>query len=261
MFKKTVLASLFLFSFLQTAIALPIGNPADPALYQNSHICCPWNDYFSVRFGYYGDFVFNRHLKRASGPDKDGVIDRARIITNSGFLALNFCERADLFGTLGASSIRILTPSASNAFIDHEYNSVFSWSVGARAIAWQCGCAILGVEGQYSEFKPETTRLTIGMSSDYPDAKATVREWQFGVGLAYRISFFVPYVGAKWSRIRIDNRDALAFETLTIPDFKNSNHFGYAFGVTLVDCKLATVAAEARFGDEKALAINGQIRF
>lgn len=79
--KKIVLTALFAFIGLN-AYALPLGNPADPALYCQGVVgdffandgCCDndcnpcggWNcwDFISFRFGYYGDFVFQDHKKK-----------------------------------------------------------------------------------------------------------------------------------------------------------------------------------------------------
>lgn len=260
---KKLLLSIALFLVLcRCAIALPLGNPADPCLYTKSLLCEGWNPYLSVRLGYYGDFVFNRYLERASGVARGKDLEHCRFTTNSGLLVVNICKKVDVFSTLGATSVRIHTRSDSGPYLDHEFNSRFSWSIGARGVVWECMGATLGVEGQYFSFCPHTTRLTIGsVDSDYPSgARAHAHEWQVGLGVAYRFSFLVPYVGIKWSRVRFDNNDALVLGT-TIPDFKSHKHIGYAVGVSLFDCALASLAVEGRFADEKAVSVNGQINF
>jgi hypothetical protein len=81
--KKHFLLAYFLV-FSCTLEALPLGNPLEPALLGNG-ICTPWC-YPSSRFsiGFYGDYVFNRHL-RVHGVGPERQVHKTRIITNAVF--------------------------------------------------------------------------------------------------------------------------------------------------------------------------------
>lgn len=262
--KKTVL----LFFVIPVAgWSLPIGNPADPSLYPkglwtHSSDCCKpsWGD-VSLRAGYYGDFVFNRHVTRTN---HQGVIEQLQMNTNAGLLTVNFGQRIDVFGTLGATHVEAVTHSVHGDYrAELEYDTNFSWSVGSRAVLWKWGKATLGAEGQYFAYRPRIMRYTkIGIDSVYPDNYAHARfyEWQAGLGLSYCICSFVPYIAIDWSYINVNDENTVLFGSV-LSNFKSQKNIGYAVGVTLVDDDRATLSIEGRWADEKACCVNGQLRF
>ncbi len=187
---------------------------------------------------------------------------QSELYTNAGYLALNIWDRFDVFCTLGTTNAYIKgssnafnligligknaaidaddLPNANvgNAFIELYTDAEFSWSVGARGVLWECGCATLGAEFQYAQAKPEISQINVVsnvaqfsiahpkgfvgedaklplhksgsvpmFSADMTKAKsvsANHSEWQVGLALAYRLNFISPYVGIKWSRAKID---------------------------------------------------------
>ncbi len=72
--KKWIFCSLCLLSS-GAVYALPVGNPAEASLLTNGIFfspgvncnpcdpCFSWFDIWSLKLGFYGDYVFNRHLK------------------------------------------------------------------------------------------------------------------------------------------------------------------------------------------------------
>lgn len=264
------------------AYALPVGNPSDASLLSDGLVwegfcgdpcdpCLSWCDAWSFRFGFYGDYVFNRHMQLENGDRSH--IEHTSIFTNAGYLALNFWDRFDVFATLGASNFYVDTNVVSfvgsgTSRFDIESVTHFSWSVGGRATLWECGCTTLGIEGQYFQFCPDIRRATLGSTiSVYPDdnVSADYREWQVGLGLSHRINMFVPYIAVKYARAKLSFDDAVipfpGGPTATLNNLESDKHWGYAVGVSLVDCEKASVAVEGRWGDEKAVYVNGQIRF
>lgn len=263
------------------AYALPLMNPSDASLLCDGLILegnrgdpCDVRstcfDAFSLRVGFYGDYAFNRHMKSTTNV---GQIERTRLVTNAALLVANFYDRIDIFSTLGASSLFIDTEASlfsvllSTSRAQLEANSAFSWSVGARGTVWEVGCTSLGAEFQYFRTKPHVTRLSfLADGSAYPprNVRAKYDEWQVGVGISHRINIFVPYIGVKWSHARVDMGRAIVLPPIInarLPNLKNTNHIGYAVGVSLIDCEKVSLTAEGRFGDERALHVNGQIRF
>ncbi len=267
------------------AYALPVGNPADASLLTDGLVwegfcgdpcdsCLNWCDTFSVRAGFYGDYVFNRHLHVETGHDDEGNnIEHSKLSTNAGYLALNIWDRFDIFTALGTSNFCMDTnartlggPSGERFAL--ESNSSFSWSVGGRATLWECACTTLGLEGQYFRFNPEVKRATLAATNSiYPDESTHFRyhEWQVGLGLAHRINIFVPYVAVKWSQARVNFHDTTLAFTADVRDtlnkLENRKDWGVATGVSLIDCEKASLTVEGRWIDEKALYISGQIRF
>lgn len=270
------------------AYALPVGNPAEASLlcdglFLEGHCgdcfdpCLSWCEAWSFRAGFYGDYVFNRHFKIAPPGQGSRVIDHSTLSTNAAYLAFNILERVDIFANLGATAISL----EGNAIllgrpgdIDQslrfflQTNSAFSWGVGGRATLWELGCTSFGLEGQYFQTRPNLQRLVIGdfvtLNLDTLDAQYS--EWQVGFGLSHRINIFVPYVAVKWAggRWEFDNLAIVSNDldvSLVIGDVRPDKHWGWAVGVSLIDNEKASVTVEGRFADERAVYVNGQIRF
>ncbi|MCC5831546.1 MAG: hypothetical protein JJU12_00685 [Chlamydiales bacterium] len=278
----TALLTLLLFS--ATAYALPIGNPWEASLmreglFREGHCasyrdpCLSWRDSWGVRIGFYGDYVYNYRMEvdRHNGRDK---IHTTEISTNAGYLAFNLFDRFDLFATLGTSEFEIKTPrkafggEGANNFLAISTNTGFSWSFGLRATLWECGCLGVGAETQYFSSCPNIN--FVKRENSNPDYRGRdlfeFQEWQIGLGAAYRINIgscstaLLPYLGLKWSRAWIE-MGKIQSGGLTIDDLRSDKNLGYAFGITLLGCNRASLTAEARFVNEKALYINGQFRF
>lgn len=266
---------------LSSLYALPIGNPADASLltkgifWERSQECdLGWSDWFNVRFGFYGDYVFNRHLEQRE--NRRGIAS-TRFFTNSGFWALNFRDKIDLFGTLGATGFRFETRTANFAEVNNipvfiETQTHLSWSVGLKGTLWQCRGLFLGLEGQYFQTRPD---LRFVRTESFPatfvdDVDLDYREWQVGAGTTYRIPLAVgtalfPYIAVSLSRVRVNvhhaSVDIPVAGPITLFNLKNANHWGYAVGLTLVGNNRVNVTVEGRFADEKACSVNGQFSF
>lgn len=286
---KKLFVTVLSFLACGAAYALPVGNPSEASLLWDGIVfegycadpcdpCGCWWDALSFRVGFYGDYVFERHLKvdgTAPSLRNNSKIDHTTIMTNAGYLALNFWNRFDVFATLGGThismeaqdSVFFFAPqfSSSGNFIV-ESNTAFSWSAGARATLWECGCTALGIEGQYFQTRPNLVRAeSFGLFDVSPDTRFKHAEWQVGLGVSHRIGFFVPYIAAKWSQERMsfgsDVYTTPAGSAFSVPNLKSYKRWGYAVGFSLVGCEKLSVSAEGRFGDERALYVNGQIRF
>jgi hypothetical protein len=279
--KKIVLLIAFLIG-VESINALPVGNPSDASLFYEipcdscSELPCnqtlfPW-EYIRLGVGYYGDFVFNRHLETVTGRQ----IDYTQIATNAGYLSLSFWEAFDIFATIGTTKFKFNTSlgpfNASNTSprFDFESSTSISWSIGAHGTLLEYCGAVLGVEAQYFTCHPSAKVLFIRANvDDYPDENSRYRytELQIGGGISYRYNpYFIPYVAVKCSRAlwEFNDQSFLVTDTLaTIPNLKNAKHWGYAVGLTLspFQCEQLAVTIEGRFSDEKAVYINGQILF
>ncbi|MCB1181189.1 MAG: hypothetical protein KDK55_04125 [Chlamydiia bacterium] len=284
--KKLIFSLLVLLSW-RTVYPLPVGNPEEASMVSDGifwdggdcidfcdyfcNPCISWFEVVSLRMGFYGDYVFNRHMKldNHGGGDLEGT----ELYTNAGYVAMNFFEIADVFTTLGASHLHLkgnesVFRGPAGRRIEFETETDFSWSIGGRITLVPCGCAAFGLESQYFCFRPNVKRITSGGDvSVYPDADLNLKyyEWQVGLGMSYRIHLLSPYVAIKWSRAKIDfNQRTIDLpnnSTRTLLNLETKKSLGFAAGVSLIDCEMAAVTVEGRFMDEKALYINGQIRF
>jgi len=268
------------------AFALPVGNPSEASLLCDGicweghcgDVCDPcltWCDAFSVRIGFYGDYVFQRNLKMQNANSSSSYqdIDASTIFTNAGYFALNFWDRLDFFVTLGASDWSLISNTDSFNAIGGGFEGVFSapvfsWSVGTRGTIWECGCTAIGAEFQYFQFRAPVQAVTPGGAyfNDVAGPSSRYYEWQVGLGISHRIHCFVPYIAVKWSGAKLQMHNLT--NTSTSPAYhsvlttaKTAHLWGYAVGVSLIDCEKAAITGEVRLGDESAAYINGQVRF
>lgn len=271
--------------------ALPVGNPKEASLFTKGIYCesgctdwCDpcfnWYEAWNVRVGFYGNYVYNRHLEVDGGPANRAQVDHASIFTNAGYMTLNICDRFDIFATLGATNIALAT-DARIFFSDIDpfrsyivWQPTFSWSVGGRVTLWECNCFAVGLEGEYLQTSPKLDYSEINNIVTSQDEYSTkYREWQVGLGAAYTIATncprlaLVPYVAVAVSGCHM-NSSLFAFPAsddanivTTLPGFIHDKSWGYAIGTTFTLCDVAGVTVEGRFGAEKALYVNGQLRF
>lgn len=267
--------------------ALPLGNPWEASLMRDGvcieghcadfcdPVCMP--DAWSVRIGFAADFVYDRNLELDRSNDH-ATIHNAEITTTAAIIALNFYDRVDIFGTLGASTLFITanqgmfsSPFSGNGPFAIDVETDFSWSIGARGTLLQCGCLGLGIEGQYFETRPNlNSTYRIDSSGPFyaqPGEKAVYKEWQVGLGAAYRVNLtscdtaLVPYAGISWSDATVDFGEVEGISQTTLYPMQTKERFGYAIGMTLLGCSKATVTIEGRFVSEKAFHVNTQFRF
>lgn len=287
---KKLIATLVTFMTTVSAYALPVGNPWDASLLSEGLIlegycldycdpCSSWWDAWSVRVGFYGDYVFNRHTQ-VDLRERDDSIHSTKIFTNAGFIALNFWERLDLFATFGGTELQFETRSnvlgraGINYIVKFETDTHFSWSVGLRGTIWECGYLGVGVEAQYFHTRPELNLIWGEAENPFyfqNSDRAKYQEWQFGLGASYRINIgwcstaLIPYVAAKWDRVHISfdhlRVAATSGGTYTLDNLENERDWGFALGLTLVGCHKASVTVEGRFANEHAVYVNTQFRF
>jgi major outer membrane protein len=264
--------------------ALPVGNPAGAnMLIQGVYCpgrfdycdCLRWTDLFSLRAGYYGDYVYDRKMEIDANSRSSANLHRTKICTNAGYIALNFFDRIDLYSTLGASFIEIETPQSAflivtdpNANYYIDTNTSFSYTVGADAALIHLGRFVLGIDGKYFYTRPKVNAVRVEEgSADYIDARLKYTEWQVSGGISYIIPIscwidIVPYGAFKWARAKGDFDNAMDTSlTHTFFDIKNWRRYGYAIGVTLAGCAKWNLTIEGRFYDELAFDFNTQFRF
>lgn len=270
-------AFLILFIFSSTLFALPVGNPSEPNMFNSraNGFCRPQScfDNFGVGFGFSGDYVFNRHLEVVEGKQ----VDRVKMFTNAAYLVLNFFDRIDVFSTLGATRLSLNTsfgafnPADAPPLFELETATAFSYSIGAKAIVYQCGRWTFGAVGQYFSTKPYIFRMYIAAGDPtYPGSQFQTHydEWQVAAGASWRYNdFFVPYAAVRYARafwkLRNGQRVPTASNHLFLNNMESVKNWGYAVGLTLspILAEKMFVSLEARFPDEKALYINAQMRF
>ncbi len=289
--RKLLVASFIIFAG-KFCYALPVGNPSEASFLCDGWIfvghhgynpCLTWCDAFSLRAGFYGNYVFERHFRNHKHRPKDyKQLDHFRYFTNALYMAFNIWDRADLFGTIGATTLHLegnvsnfapftaLPVGQNGSRITFVTDSSFSWSIGGRYTLFRCCCTSIGVEAEYFRTDAPVRRSILArLSSDFFDnrcqaLRALYSEWQVGIGISQCLCcHLIPYAAIKWSGARLrwlDFDKQTNVNHITLNDLMDKKLWGYAIGLSIIDCCKTALTVEGRFGDEKALYVNAQLR-
>ncbi|MDR3623595.1 MAG: hypothetical protein P4L16_00440 [Chlamydiales bacterium] len=271
--------SLILFlgiSFLGYSLhALPVLNPAAPALVKEGVFKCDACDFWGLKLGYRGDFVFNRHY------NVNGTDVAFALFANEGVIALNMWDRVDIYGFIGSASFNTEAhPQDPNlgtlfdAFTTRSRTRTIG-GLGVKATIWEIcwlghGITYIGIDAQYEWMgKTSIDKATIqGINVNTNGVGRSYREGQVSLGVGHKIGTWVPYIAGKWSNARANASGQVGAEgsltpgtVLNLGKYHASSQWGLAVGVSLVDAKRMLVTAEVRLIDETAMSIAADFRF
>lgn len=274
-----LLASIVACGITVSAFALPVGNPIDASILNNSIFwkerayegCFSFCNSLSVDVGFYGDYVSDRRMRTDASGYPDSSIRKTSITTNAGYIAVNMWDCFGIFATLGASGFRVdaqqsnfevITVGTDNA-LTFDTETDFSWSIGARTTIWNwCGFSF-GAEFQYFQSCPSLNHLIIyneptlyldGIDFEY-------REWQLGLGVTYPMCIgnsgigVAPYAAIKGGRAWVEMDNAFVDNRRVMHDLDTQQGVGYALGMTLMGCNFCSATVEGRFADELAFHV------
>lgn len=258
-------ATIFCLGF-SALCAAPVGNPSAPQLIAEGFLI-PCDSWVSVRLGYEGDFVSNASLNQYE--EGSGRVDRFKQDTNAGTATLNIVDRFDIYTVLGSSRScgdwRFIDAAGDVHQIEVETHYEFLWGVGARAILFEWGAVTLGTGGRYENCCSRPSWLTNnGANVDVNRTKVNWHSWQIDLDVSYRIELLTPYIGAKYSNVKVDlgNFDtSIAANGSGTNHFKNSNPVGVFIGCSLSTGEYFMLNVEGRLIDEEAVTISGDVRF
>jgi major outer membrane protein len=170
-----------------------------------------------------------------------------------------------------------LIPQSPNigGLLSIESLSSFCWSIGSKVILASCGPFHVGAEAQYFSSRLPIKYLNYkylaggsGLVHANRLLKIAYSEWQIGLGAALSVSCFEPYAAIKVSRANLlmDNAKANAanFPDNFFPilgNSRSSKNWGYAIGNSFKFNRHSVLTLEGRFGDERAVYLNGQLGF
>lgn len=259
------LITYFLIIISNYAFASPVGNPLNPEIIEEGFFISP-TSWANFRLGYEGIFVSDARMDKK--PEK-GKIDNFKNDVNSGSFTLNLKSRTDMFAILGASRIRSdwrFDNSGIMSRIELETKYKFYWATGGKIILFQWGNTALSMGGRYSYTKPTISFITQdGVPQQQTDAaRVKYNDWQLDMGLAYRIDIFIPYLGVKYldAKAKIHNASiTIAANNSNWIKMKNRDNFGIYAGCSLSNSKYFMLTLEARFIDEEAISVAGEMRF
>lgn len=248
------------------AFGLYNGNPSLPMMPETGAFISR-EAWFGVKIGYELDYVYDRKL-RMQGQHLEHSSKKVHTfnsLRNFGVLTLNFSDRVEIFSTLGVMSCDLSHTPFSDTKISYKTDSAFAWGVGGRAILAYWGDIQVSVNAAYLQSTPSLSSLRVG-SSTYSThgTEFDYTEWQIGMGVSYRFSWFIPYIGADFSnfRTRIEDLDSIR---ATLPSrhatFKDVYPCGIFLGFGLSPNRAFSVNFEARFINENAVSVTADFKF
>lgn len=240
--------------------ALYMGNPAEPEIIDTG-LFIPCDASFGLKIGYEGDFVFDRVLKSYKG--SKGKIDQFEILMNQGVLILNYIDRFEVYGTVGAMRNHFwYRPHVDNKRREFETDNRWTAGGGVRLLLAQWGNTGLGLDGKIQYGQPRIEWITVSGVSSSSDGRVTYREYQGSAAVYHTMGFFTPYLGAKYSNVHT-SVGGLSKAVYPHRHFKMSNRrkFGMAIGCSLSQGKKVDVNLEVQLIDEQGVTIGGNIKF
>ena len=254
--------------------ANPMGNPADPVIYEDGISMTGKSD-MSYRLGYIGDFVMDRKLRIKH--QKDTKTETAEKDFNGAELTVNMYDRFDVFGRLGYSSYntRWLSPLfGTGTALRTSTRSDFAWALGAKGVLYQWDNTTVTVNGSYAQGNAKVDRVELtgtsiisGLSSGLTHVtdlgvKQRERKWNLGASVGYQIENFSPYVGLQYIKDKCSfNHDGSIAQLKNLARLENRKKIGGVLGLGMTSGKKASLNIEGRFLGEIALALTGQARF
>lgn len=183
-------------------------------------------------------------------------------------ISYGMLDNFDIFVKLGGASFemeeewRTTTPEVGSIKDDAETS--FMWGIGMKGTLSLEDDWMLGVDVQYLAHDNDydgriDNRTTPADSEDY-SGEMEVEEWHVAPYIAKAINSFTPYVGVKYSDVRIENN-----YTTSSGSTKEKREADENVGVFIgLDYKIDTVwklNIEGRFIDETAMSLGAMYKF
>lgn len=261
--------SLYFFNLLFLPIcvnALYNGNPSFPMMPEEGMFISK-DKWFGVKTGYEFDCVYDRklHMQGRGREHSRREVQKYDSLSNFGTITLNFNERVELFSTLGAMSVKLSQSPHSDTKVTYRTDTHFTWGVGGRAILAYWGDLQFGVNAAYMQSDLPLSSLEVnGKSFPKRHVEMDYREWQIGVGVSYRLRWFIPYIGVDYSdyRSRVEHLNVLKFlfpkKHVT---FKEKYATGLFMGFGLSPDRVFNMNVEARVINQNAVSISADFKF
>jgi hypothetical protein len=255
----------FVLLFPGALLAMLIGNPAEPSLEKEGLFISP-TSWASIRIGFLEDYVYRQRFQdefKIEGCEHTKTF--AKLSTNAGMATLNFEDRVDLYGILGASRLQL----------NREIYSTmqFSWGFGGKLVLFEAQNFFFGLDIKYFSANQKPSYLLCeGLAFNVAgDFKFKYTETQFALGACYRYTMIAPYIYATYLISKIDPDPNVALvhwplDTTILVDAVCKSviaqrRWGMAVGATLLSNAKAALSVESRMINQNAIDVNLDVRF
>lgn len=258
---------LWIFLLLTPALfALYNGNPSLPNMPEEG-IWSSNDAWWGIKLGYEWDRTFDKKVK-VDGRESSirERFDTYKSLKNQGTLTFNASDRFELYGKLGVMKIDLAQRPTDTVLMEYQTNSQFMWGVGGRIILVYWDEMVMGFNALYSGSFMRIDRIfQNGGSRRTSGARFKYAEWQLGVSFSREIGLFIPYVGLAYASMHsnlynVPNDPNFSFQVAD-EDIKTGQPFLLLIGVGLTKIRGVSFNLESRMIGERAITLNGNIRF
>ncbi len=186
-----------------------------------------------------------------------------------GKITLSLVNKVDIYTTLG----ELQSPKIdAGDDISFSFEDNFMWGFGTSAIIYKdekSGIQLLG-DGNY--------RQSSGISFDSLDVNGThiskaqldsvgvtatgkLQEWQAALGISRKFEYVAPYVGIKYSDVKVSGSVDYSGTSYDLGSAKSENKVGPFVGASITPTKSISIDVSGRFVDETAISVSTTIRF
>lgn len=246
-------------------LSLYNGNPSLPEMPEEGWLISK-ESWLDLKIGYEGDIVFDRCMHVHASHDNDvHNINSYQSTMNSGTFTFGFSNRVELYFLLGSYQVELSQRLHNENHIHYDTDHHLGGLAGVRAIVGYWGETRLGLDAKYFMSTPDLAHLKLnGHHVPSDSAKMTDLEWQVGASLSHKVSFFIPYIGIKYSSAEIKLSHLHSLESALGTNhlrLKNKYPVGFVFGFGLSADRALAANLEARILDETAATLAVDFRF
>lgn len=221
------------------------------------------------------EFIFDRDMKFdkttfALTSESEGMkIDH--IYRTLAKVSYGLLDNLDIYVKLGAADFEAkrswYNAGIEDAREDYKGKSAFAYGFGLKGTYALKDDWLIGADIQYLRHVNDFSEPFVIIGDRYTGSgKATFQEWQVALYLAKSIGNFVPYIGGKYSDLRIVTKNSVPWAEVPNPwSAKTRDKADDIFGVFVgTDYKITNnwkVNIEGRFIDETAMSVGVTYKF
>jgi hypothetical protein len=212
---------------------------------------------FGLVVGFDTDFSTDRNLKDTS--------DDTELMFYGAKVGAVISDRALVSLLVGQASAKTGFQDGGAA-LQTETEKDLYWGIGGSVILaekkFDTGDRLaVGLDGWYRTADLGNDSTKIGGVAVTPTADEwTYNEFQLGLGISYKLEFFVPYLGVKFADVSGDHSITAAGTRYHL-DLEADSNIGVFGGASFSFGDMGAIGIEARLGDEVSYGAYGLIRF
>ena len=224
------------------------------------------------------EFVFDRDMKfyKTSFPITPGkrLMEIDKIYRSMLKASYGVFDNLDIYVKLGVADFKatrkwysLMDPTWEQAREKCKGKNAFAYGVGFKGTYIMEDGWLIGMDIQYLRHKNNYTESFVIIGDAYTGSgKATFQEWHFAPYIAKRIGDFLPYLGGKYSDLRVRSKNNVSWGeeppvwSARTKD-KADNNFGVFAGIDYSLGERWKLNIEGRFLDETAVSAGATYRF